>query len=209
MFSSKRVKYKTSSRKNLRIVNNSLLYRLKFFLIHLKYIIKLNTMKKYLLLLLFIPLMTFGQTTADDYFNRAYDKAEKGDYYGAISDYTKVIEIEPNAADAYANIGAAKNSLKDYYGAISDFNKAIEINPRELNAYFGRAVSKRKLKDYYAAISDYTKVIELDTKYIGAYANRGVVKKLLGDLNGACNDWEMGTQLGCRRCAEWIFEHCN
>jgi len=29
------------------------------------------------------------------YFNRAYDKAENGDHYGAISDYTKAIEINP------------------------------------------------------------------------------------------------------------------
>ncbi len=34
--------------------------------------------------------------SADFYFNRAYDKAEKGDYYGEISDYTKAIEINPN-----------------------------------------------------------------------------------------------------------------
>ena len=27
------------------------------------------------------------------YFNRAYEKAEKGNHYGAISDYTKAIEI--------------------------------------------------------------------------------------------------------------------
>ena len=35
------------------------------------------------------------------YFNRAYDKAERGDYYGAISDYTKAIEINPTNASAY------------------------------------------------------------------------------------------------------------
>ena len=35
------------------------------------------------------------------YFNSAYDKAQKGDYYGAISDYTKALEINPNDGDAY------------------------------------------------------------------------------------------------------------
>ena len=34
MFSSKRIKYKTSSRKNLRNVNNSPFYRLNFFYLH-------------------------------------------------------------------------------------------------------------------------------------------------------------------------------
>ena len=35
------------------------------------------------------------------YFNRAFEKGEKGDYYGAISDYTKAIEINPNDEIAY------------------------------------------------------------------------------------------------------------
>ena len=39
--------------------------------------------------------------SADFYFNRAYDKSENGDHYGAISDYTKAIEIERNFKEAY------------------------------------------------------------------------------------------------------------
>ena len=35
------------------------------------------------------------------YFNRANKKAEKGDHYGAISDYTKAIEINPLDDSAY------------------------------------------------------------------------------------------------------------
>ena len=34
------------------------------------------------------------------YFNRAYEKAEKGDHNGSISDYTKAIELDPKDADA-------------------------------------------------------------------------------------------------------------
>ena len=37
------------------------------------------------------------------YFNRAYEKAEKGDHYGAISDFTKAIEINPKDKSAYKN----------------------------------------------------------------------------------------------------------
>ena len=35
------------------------------------------------------------------YFNRAYKKGKKGDYYGAISDFTKAIEINPQYEEAY------------------------------------------------------------------------------------------------------------
>ena len=102
--------------------------------------------------------------SADYYFDSAYKKGEKGDYYGAISDYTKAIEINPQYAKSYYNRGWNKGKLKDYYGAISDYTKAIEIDPDNKGAYKNRGISKRKLKDYYGAISDYNKALEIDPK---------------------------------------------
>ena len=76
--------------------------------------------------------------SADFYFNRAYDKAEKGDYYGAISDFTKAIEIDPNYKEAYYNRAWNKQKLNDYYGAISDYTKAIEIDPNYAQSFNNR-----------------------------------------------------------------------
>ena len=63
------------------------------------------------------------------FYNRGSDKAEQGDHSGAISDFTKAIEIDPQNDDAFYNRGNSKLELKDYYGAISDYTKAIDINP--------------------------------------------------------------------------------
>ena len=88
------------------------------------------------------------------YFDRALEKGKNGDYYGAISDFTKAIDINPNDSEAYFNRGWNKAKLKDYYGAISDYTKAIEINPKDDDAYYNRGNAKTALKDYYGAISD-------------------------------------------------------
>ena len=118
-------------------------------------------MKRLLIvLILFFSYATYSQT-AEEYFDIAYDKAENGDYYGAIADLNKAIELDPNDAKAYYNRGLSKGNLKDYYGAISDFNKSIELDPRSI-AYYNRGWLKHKLKDYYGAIADYNKAIELD-----------------------------------------------
>ncbi|MDB9712973.1 tetratricopeptide repeat protein, partial [Flavobacteriaceae bacterium] len=77
---------------------------------------------------LVVSFSSFGQT-AEEYFNSGYDKDEVKDFYGAISDYTKAIELDPNYANAYNNRGILKNKLKDYYGAISDYTKVIELKP--------------------------------------------------------------------------------
>tara|TARA_B110001450_G_scaffold212511_1_gene204498 strand:- start:36 stop:212 length:177 start_codon:yes stop_codon:yes gene_type:complete len=53
-------------------------------------------MKKLLLLsALFVSFGSFGQT-AEEYFDSAYDKGVAKDFYGAISDFTKAIELLRN-----------------------------------------------------------------------------------------------------------------
>ena len=133
---------------------------------------------------------------ADTYLNNGNSKYNLKDYYGAISDYTKAIEIDPNNANAYFNRGNSKYDLKDYYGAISDYTKAIEIDPNNDSAYYNRGLSKYDLKDYYGAISDYTKAIEIDPNYAKAYNNRGISKAFINDLNGACEDARKAKSLG-------------
>jgi len=133
--------------------------------------------------------------TAEEYFYRGYDKSDKGDYYGAISDFTKAIEINPNLANAYFTRGNAKYNLKDYNGAIADFTKAIEINPNFAKAYYNRGNSKSDLKDYYGAISDFTKAIEINPNSANAYNNRGNSKSDLKDYYGAISDYNKAIEI--------------
>ena len=108
------------------------------------------------------PLIT-GCTNplADNLFNSGVDKYEQGDYQGAITDFTKVIEIDPQSADAYHNRGTAKDDLEDYQGAIADYNKAIEINPQFASAYSIRGMSKYLLGDLKGACDDARKAADL------------------------------------------------
>ena len=133
--------------------------------------------------------------TAEEYFYGAYEKLKKGDYYGAILDFTKSIEINPNNASAYNNRGVAKSDLKDYYGAIVDFTKSIEINPNDAKAHYNRGISKKRSKDYNGAISDYTKAIEINPNNASAYINRGAAKNVLKYYNGAISDYNKAIEI--------------
>ena len=99
--------------------------------------------------------------SADFYFDRAYEKADKGDHYGAISDYTKAIELDPKYADAYYNRGYSKDELQDYYGAISDYTKAIELDPKYADAYVNRGIEKELIEDIKGACADWRKASDL------------------------------------------------
>ena len=54
-------------------------------------------------------------------------KAKLEDYKGAIEDYTKAIEINPNYSNAYKNRGASKENLGDLSGACADWRKAANL----------------------------------------------------------------------------------
>ena len=92
------------------------------------------------------------------YYNRGLSKRKLGDNYGAISDYSKAIEINPRYSKAYMNRGNAKSALEDYYGAISDYSKAIKIkanDPNDVLAYANRGIAKQRISDMKGACSDW------------------------------------------------------
>ena len=117
-------------------------------------------MKKILMVVLFsLTFFSYGQT-AEDYLNKAYNKAELKGYQEAIVDYTKAIEINPNYSNAFVGRGDSKVQLKDYQGAIEDYTKAIELNPNYSDAYYNRGVSKLNLNQKESACLDWIKAEE-------------------------------------------------
>ena len=64
---------------------------------------------------------------ADNLFNSGVDKYKQGDYQGAIADFTKALEINPQYTNAYANRGVSKYFLGDLKGACDDWRKAADL----------------------------------------------------------------------------------
>jgi len=133
--------------------------------------------------------------SAKEYLDNGSAKYYQEDYTGAVADFTRAIELDPNYAVAYNNRGAAKDELKDYIGAIEDCNKAIELDPNYAMAYNNRGLAKAGLQDYRGAMADYTQAIELDPKLALAYNNRGNAKYELKDYMGAMADYTQAIEL--------------
>ena len=91
--------------------------------------------KKYLLAATLILSLTAHAQTADEWFAQGNAKYEQNDKAGAITDYNRAIQINPQYAQAYYNRGNAKSALGDKAGAIIDYNQAIQINPQDALAY--------------------------------------------------------------------------
>ena len=94
------------------------------------------------------PLMTGCTNPLEtQYLNQGVEKHKAGNYQGAIDDWSKAIEINPQNAIAYNNRGSAKDDLGDHQGAITDYTKAIGIDPQNANAYINRSKARLNLGD--------------------------------------------------------------
>jgi tetratricopeptide (TPR) repeat protein len=133
-----------------------------------------------------------------------------GDSKGAIIDYTKAIEIDPNFAEAYDGRSVAKLSLGDVDGANEDRDRTgrilqlrvmapdFEIKAsvvRDLPKYNDPFVlsgnEKSERKDWKGAILDYDLAIKQNPRNHIAYFFRGTAKAESGNRNGAISDYNL------------------
>lgn len=132
---------------------------------------------------------------ADDFFIQAGDKYNKGDYQGAIADYTSALKINPNYDLAYFNRGLARYNLADKQGAIADYNLAIKINPNFSYTYFLRGIVRSELGDTQGAIADFTLGLKVDPNFAYGYIVRGITYHLLDDKQAAIADYTLALKI--------------
>ncbi|MEG3440421.1 toll/interleukin-1 receptor domain-containing protein, partial [Pannus brasiliensis CCIBt3594] len=114
--------------------------------------------------------------SAEEFLDRGLAKYNSGDYQGAIADFDRAIQLQPDYANAYYNRGRAKYKSEDKQGAIADNDRAIQLQPDLAGAYNTRGVAKYDSGDYPGALADYDRAIQLKPDYAEAYNNRGNAK---------------------------------
>lgn len=126
---------------------------------------------------------------AKDYYNQGLARQNQEDFKGAIADFSKAIEFNPNYADAYYARGYGYKKLENKEKAIADYSKVIAINPKGTVAYLGRAIAYYDQGKRKEAKADYDRAIELNSNYADAYVGRGLVYYDLQEIINAINDY--------------------
>jgi len=123
-------------------------------------------------------------------------------YEKAVSDYNKVIELDPENYNYYTSRGEAYAGMSKYKQAIDDYSNAIEFCTRGGYVLWSlidnRADFYARIGKYEEAIADYSKIIEMSPRYASAYSNRGDIYDEIGNLEKACSDWRKSFDLGDR-----------
>ena len=177
-------------------------------------LIKTSVILSSSIVMLSLPEKLYADT-ARRFYKLGRKAFNKGDFYGAISNFNKAIEINADFANAYVARCGAKLNLKLNQAALEDCQKGIAINTLDDTIYVDKQTAftnicgaKFNLGDSYGAISYCNKAIKLDSKDALAYRNRGIAKEVIEDLQGACLDWKKASEFGDQDSKKWYENQC-
>jgi tetratricopeptide (TPR) repeat protein len=131
----------------------------------------------------------------DTYLEQGSALSQKGDWQGAIDQFSQVLAINPKSSEAYEGRGAARQAKGDLDGAVADYNQALTLDPKMATVYSERGSVKSTRNDWDGAIADFTQAINLDPKFAAAYDGRGNAKTAKEDLDGAIADYTQAITL--------------
>jgi tetratricopeptide (TPR) repeat protein len=133
----------------------------------------------------------------DDFFLQADAKLKQGDDKGALTDFDRVLRLNPKYEAAYTGRGVAKSNLGNKKGAIDDLNQALLINPNNIRAYGARGDLRFQVGDKRGAEADLKQslTLSIDAQNYRAYINRGNLRSKLADKQGAIADYNQAIRI--------------
>lgn len=133
--------------------------------------------------------------SAINFCDRGLQKALRGNYSAAISDYNRALQIDPDNPHTYSQRGVAYYKLKAYKEAFGDYAQALQLNPSFAEAYYNRGTARRKLGYAQGALQDFNQAIRFEPRNAQAFKKRGITRTELGDQLGAIADLQQAAKL--------------
>jgi len=103
--------------------------------------------------------------TSRAYFNRGRAYMDNRDFGHAISDFSQVIHLYPEATYGYAARAAAYFWHHDFDRAIADYARLIELDPRDRLAFMYRGQTYEAMGNLDQSIVEYSRALEIDPKF--------------------------------------------
>ena len=142
-------------------------------------------MKKLLLVLLFVPLISFGQTAeASELLESGFQKVFDDKFDEALIDFNLAIEKDKKGSIKhkiyFERAQLKRRKFRDFKGALGDYNLSLEYNPNYVRAYVYRGILyERNYRDFQAAEKNYRKSVELDPKCGSCWMQLGFLSERL------------------------------
>lgn len=126
------------------------------------------------------------------FFQLGVDNYERQNYAGAIADFTKAINAQPNNQHYYTMRGTAYEDMSNDTEAEKDFRKSLDLSPKNSTAAYRLGMLYLRKQDFESAVK-WLKVahensIEMGLEYIGVtnnnilFVHKKIISVNLGSL---------------------------
>lgn len=99
---------------------------------------------------------------AEEHRKKGNEIFEKGDFPGAVREYTEGLRRDPNSKALYSNRCAAYIKLMEFNYALKDAEKCLQIDPNFAKAWGRKGTIHHFLKEYHKALEAYDKGLKID-----------------------------------------------
>lgn len=151
-------------------------------------------MKQYILFLsfsIFLNFMAFGQT-AVDYYNKASDLYDKGDFANAVTSINKALQTDSGNVKYLLLKGNSFEKANKVQEAFDTYSLAIRLNPKDAFVYNQRGLLLMKIQETEYSIRDFSTALgfeKVDSTRLTLLLNRGAAKINIRDFHGAYDDF--------------------
>jgi tetratricopeptide (TPR) repeat protein len=101
-----------------------------------------------LVVLIILSTSAFGQTTAKDWWQKAFDLSGAGKYNESIEAADESIKLDPDYAPAWNIKSFALFKIGEYNASVEAANKSISLNPTWFKPWVNKANALYKLGKY-------------------------------------------------------------
>ncbi len=130
-------------------------------------------------------MVTKGDKEETDFFSKAVEYHNKGEYKQAIEHYKKALDAYGTEKKTLVLLGNAYYLTHDFDKAQAAYEKALKLDPNYSKAHFNLGMLYDHIERHEKAIKAYKKALELEDDFAEAHANIGDVYKEIGDLDNA------------------------
>ncbi|UZD91732.1 tetratricopeptide repeat protein [Cognatishimia activa] len=99
---------------------------------------------------------------AQKILDRGMNRRSGFDFFGARSDFDRLVEYCPDFAEGYNQRAFVNYLSNDFEAALPDLDRAIELSPRHVGALSGRALTLMALGRDFEAQRDLRAALELN-----------------------------------------------
>jgi tetratricopeptide (TPR) repeat protein len=114
---------------------------------------------------------------ARSYYKEGTDELEKGDFSGALTNYSSAIGVNSNFPEAYFGRAFVEQANGDLESALADYSEAIALKPDFAEAYCDRGSARQAKGDLNGALADYSNAIELNPDAAQSYFYRASLEQ--------------------------------